>query len=470
MKTFRINSTLGLLLGCALTASTGLAPAGNIAQRAKPAPAGPVRFAVISDPHLYEARLGTSGSAFENYLRGGDPKLVKESEAILEAAFASIIEQQVRFLIIPGDLTKDGELVSHVLMAQHLQKLEKNGVQVFVVPGNHDINNPGAVAYLGDSTRPVANTSPETFRALYQQFGYGEAIARDPGSLSYVAEPVPGLWLLAVDTCKYRENLEAGSAIIGGRISDRTMAWIEARLGEARARGKQVIAFMHHGVNAHFVPEPLIFPDYLLDDWPMASAQLAAAGLQVVFTGHYHAQDAAYPVDEQYQPQFTLCDVETGSLAQYPCAFRIVDIEGGFLNIRSERVTEINADTGGLPFPEYAETFLRTYIAPQVSLELVALLQFSPEEADALAPIVIDALVDNYAGDEALAPETWETIIELSSSLDPRRQQLSLLLAGIWSDLWPADNELVVPFASTDNSAGRPGDPATPPPPVEFGP
>lgn len=466
MKTFGTIAKLELLLACTLAANTW-ALAGTAPRKTETAPPEPVRFAVISDPHLYNARLGTSGGAYETYLLG-DPKLIKESEALLEAALARITEEGVQFLIIAGDLTKDGELVDHVLMAQHLQKLEQNGVQVFVVPGNHDINNPLAVTYVGDSTRAVPNTSPQTFRAIYERFGYGQAISRDSASLSYVAEPVPGLWLLAVDSCKYQDNLALGTPVVSGRISAETMAWILTALQDAQAKGKQVIAFMHHGVNQHFLPEPILFPDYLLDDWPIMSAELAAAGLKVVFTGHYHSQDAAYPINEFFQPQVTLCDVETGSLAQYPCAFRIVTLEGTTLNIHSERLTEIDADTGGLPFQQYADAFLRTHMAPQVIQELVGIFAFSEQEAIDLSPLVIDSLVANYAGDEAPSLETMASIQSLMLSLDPRRQQLGMLLAGIWTDLWPADNDLVVPFASSEDSAGRPGEPATPPPPVDF--
>ena len=385
MKTFSTISTCSLLLAFVLAANTWPALAGSTTKTAPAALDGPRRFAVIADPHLYKASLGTCGSAYENHLLG-DPRLTKESEAILESALARMAEEGVQFLIIPGDLTNDGELVNHVLMAQHLQKLEQAGIQVFVVPGNHDINNPFAVAYEGDTTRPVPNTSPETFRAIYQQFGYGEAIAHDATSLSYVAEPSPGLWLLAIDSCKYQDNLELGTPVIGGRLSAETMAWILATLQEAQAKGKQVIAFMHHGVNSHFLPQAMLFPDYLLDDWPVVSAQLAAAGLKVVFTGHYHSQDAAYPLDEQLQPQLTLCDVATGSLAQYSCAFRIVTVDGTMLKIQSQRVTQINADTAGLPFQQFADAFLRTHIAPQVAQELMALLYLTEEEATALAP------------------------------------------------------------------------------------
>src|SRR5215831_10669236 len=172
MKTRIAQATLACLWVCNTWAALGgPVPNGTNLQRT-----GPVRFAVISVPHLYNTRLGTSGLAWQETLYR-DPKLLKESEPILQSALESIVQQNVQFLIITGDLTKDGELVDHVLMAQYLAKLEQHGIQVFVVPGNHDINNPYAVTYIGDGTRRVPNVSRETFRALYQRFGYGQALA-----------------------------------------------------------------------------------------------------------------------------------------------------------------------------------------------------------------------------------------------------------------------------------------------------
>jgi 3',5'-cyclic AMP phosphodiesterase CpdA len=444
MKKGRFTLRTALLLTGIVAAGAWCALAG----------AGPVRFAVISDPHLCNARLLTSGSALEAYLNQ-DPKLLKQSEAILESALASILEANVQFLIICGDLTKDGEVVDHVLMAQHLAKLEQRGVQVFVVPGNHDINNPDAVRYLGSSTRPVAHVSPNGFRALYQRFGYGQAIARDTTSLSYLAEPVPGLWLLAIDSCKYHDNFQLGTPVVSGRISAQTMSWILDRLQAAQAAGKQVIAFMHHGVNEHFVPEPILFPDYLVDDWPEVSAQLAAAGLKAIFTGHYHSQDAAYPLDANGNSLGSLCDVETGCLIQYPCPFGIVTIEGQTLVIHSERVTQIHADTEGLPFHQFAEQFLRAHMAGQVIQQLEVLFGLPESDAEQVAPLIIDALVANYAGDEAPSPETVATIAWLLTQPEPY-QTLGVLLDWLWTDLPPGDNDLVLQ-PGIDNSVGRPG-------------
>jgi len=419
--------------------------AGNrVTQVVKLEQRAPVRFAVLSDLHFYDARLGTTGQAFEDYLNQ-DPKLLKESEAILDAALQTVVGQQVRFVIIPGDLTKDGELVNHVRVAQHLAKLEQSGVKVFVIPGNHDINNSDAVMYLGDSTRPVPNASPATFRAIYQRFGYGEAVARDPNSLSYVAEPVPGLWLLGIDSCKYEESARLGFPVVSGRIKPETMEWIQAQLGQAAARGIEVIGFMHHGVNQHFLGEAQVFPDYLVDDWPTVSAQLAAAGLRTLFTGHYHSQDAAYALDAAGHPVPTLCDIETGSLVMYPCAFRIATLDAeGILTIQSQRVTEINMDTGGLPFEQYAAAFLAARLPALATYQLMSLFQVPQAQAEQVAPLVAQALMANYAGDEMPSPNTQATLNYLLGSPEPMHT-LGMMLWGLWADLPPGDNQLSVP-------------------------
>jgi hypothetical protein len=445
MKTTKSNARIKTLVVCLLAANTWWAQADSRETRKEEQRHEPVRFAVIADPHLYQSRLGTTGQAFEAYV-AQDPKLLAQSEAILEAALEDIIRQHVRFLIIPGDLTKDGELVDHMLMARHLAKLERRGIQVFVIPGNHDINNPDAVAYPGDTTEPVRNVSPEFFRAIYQPFGYGQAIDRDEHSLSYVAEPVHGLWLLGIDSCKYDQNAQLGTPVVSGQIKPETMDWVARKLAEAKTHRKHVIAFMHHGVNQHFLGEAQIFPEFLVDNWPSVSQQLAELGLNTVFTGHYHSQDAAFPLDAAGVPQATLCDVETGSLVMYPCAYRIVSIGiGGTLDIQSERVTEIKADTDGMPFQDYAHTFLAARLPNLVTYQLMSLFRLPQDQAAQVAPLVAEALIANYAGDEAPSAQTQALIGGLVGSSEPLHT-LGLMLGGLWTDLPPKDNQLEWPL------------------------
>jgi hypothetical protein len=433
---------LGVSLAAAKDPPRGLD--GNGGHGHKPAPQ--MQFAVISDIHLYNNHLGTTGVAFESYLNQ-DPKLLRESEAILDAALDSIIQQHVRFVIIPGDLTKDGELVNHLLMAHHLAKLEQHGIQAFVVPGNHDLNNPDAVAFSGDTTRPVPNVSPRVFRAIYERFGYGQAIDRDRSSLSYVAEPVTGLWLIGIDSTDAQQNEQLGYPVVGGKLSPSTLAWVQAKLQQAQASGKKVIAFMHHGVNPDFVSQPILFPDWLVDDWPTANMTLASSGLRVIFTGHYHAQDASYLCDQNLTPLSPLCDVETSSLAAFPCAYRIVTIQNdGNLNIESRRVTAIDADTGGVPFQDYAEADLRARLPALATAQLEYGFGVPHDQAAWLAAnYVTDAIIAGYVGDEMPDIATQGALNGFVGSPEPLHS-LGLLLWGMWTDPPPGDNNLLLPF------------------------
>jgi 3',5'-cyclic AMP phosphodiesterase CpdA len=444
---------------CLLTATVAVAAthatAAPVLQQRRPSPQQDVTFAVISDPHWYDTHLGTSGAAFEAYL-AQDPKLLRESDAILDAALADIVQQHVRFVIIPGDLTKDGELVNHLGMAEHLAKLERRGIQVFVVPGNHDINNHDAVKYCGDTSRPVATVTPQLFKNIYRPFGYGQAIEQDRYSLSYVAEPVRDLWLLAIDSCKYDESKTNEHPVVSGRIRPETMAWIERVMRKANAHGKRVIAFTHHGVNQHFFGESDLFSDFLLDDWASTSIQLAQTGLNVVFTGHYHSTDAAYLVDADKTPLSPLCDVETASLATYPCAYRIatLDPEQQQLQIETRRVTAINFNTGGVPFQQYA---LNAIFAPTVEIatdRIVNMFGVPRAQAAAVAPLVAQGIVANYAGDETPSTDTQTMIGSLIANPNEPYHSLGLILAGLWFDLPPggdgvsSDSELTLPLGS----------------------
>ena len=73
-------------------------------------------FVVLSDPHFFDPTLGTSGAAFLDYL-DKDRKLLAESEELLDAAIKAIEPIHAEFVIISGDLTKDGEKHNHQKLA-----------------------------------------------------------------------------------------------------------------------------------------------------------------------------------------------------------------------------------------------------------------------------------------------------------------------------------------------------------------
>ncbi|MGH7869157.1 MAG: hypothetical protein ACREP9_16360, partial [Candidatus Dormibacteraceae bacterium] len=130
-----------------------------------------------------------------------------------------------------------------------------------------------------------------------------------------------------------------------------------------------------------------------------------------------------------------------------PCAFRTVTLDNSVLYIESQRVTEINADTGGVPFQQYAEDFLRERLPIQVTAQLMARFQLPQAQAASVAPYVVDALVANYAGDEIITPQVQGTIDYFEGNPEPMHT-LGTMLWGIWTDLAPGDSQLAVPLAN----------------------
>ena len=399
--------------------------------------AAATRFAVLSDTHLYDPSLGTTGAAFEAYL-AQDRKMLRESEAILDSAIAKLLLQRPDFVIISGDLTKDGERKCHKMMARKLAFLRSAGIKVYVCPGNHDVNNPQAYAYAGDTTTPVPRVSPAQFASIYANYGYNQAIDRDSASLSYLAEPVKGLWLLAIDSCKYEDNLTNGYPETGGAIRSETLTWILQKLEDAQTRGKTVIAFMHHGVTEHYTGQSVSFPDYIIDNRASVSKTLADAGLRLVFTGHFHAQDITETVRTDGGP--TLVDAETGSLVTYPVPIRTCSLVFGTqATLNTQYITKIDYNTHGTPFPEYARNYLYQGLLNISTYTLIHDYHLSEAVAAVFAPCITNAMVAHYAGDETPSDEAKALAFTLTQSSISTMVFLGQYLGGLWTDLSPAD-------------------------------
>jgi 3',5'-cyclic AMP phosphodiesterase CpdA len=397
-------------------------------------------FAVLSDVHLHDdAALGASGPYFEAYLMQ-DRKMIAQSQEILDSALADLAAAPLDFVLISGDLTKDGERKNHELMANKLAALQRQhrDLRIFVIPGNHDIYNPGAVSYLTSPPTPVDQVSPADFKRIYAAYGYGDALSQDPASLSYLAEPRPGIWLLAIDSCDYADNHALGVSVTSGRLLPATQAWILARLQEAARRHKTVIAMMHHGVIEHFLGESLSFPEYLLTGYVAAGKALADAGLRLVFTGHFHANDA---VVADYGTS-RLYDVETGSLVTSPSPYRLVhlDVPTATYDITTRHVTSIASHPSD--FPAWSHQFLDTGMTALTLYQLThAPYGLDAATAAAIAPLVVGGLEAHYAGDEVAPPAVTAAML---GSSDPLTVALGQSIYGLWTDLPPPDNDVSI--------------------------
>jgi 3',5'-cyclic AMP phosphodiesterase CpdA len=398
------------------------------------------RFAVMSDLHYYDTSLGTSGEAFEDVL-GSDRKLLQDTADLLDLAIDDVLASGVDFVLVPGDLTKDGEVVNHEAVSAALARLTEAGVDVYVVPGNHDANNPEAFEFRGAEKIPVPAVSQEEFAGVYRDLGYGDAIMADETSLSYVAEPVEGLWLLALDSTRSEENESGGTEVTAGAFTQAQVGWIEEVLQEARAEGAAVIAMMHHGAVEHWDGQAKLHPEYLVEDYPWVGELLASYGVRVVFTGHYHAQDIARA---DYEDNGFLYDIETGSLATAPCPIRYCVLSGGQLEVRSETI--VDRLKPGTDFGEQARAFVLATIASE-AYDVSRGYNVSEEQSRYIADHVAPAFVAHYEGDEDLSakPPIDNSRLDLWGRFIWSQQRY--VADGLWDDPGTADNDVVLELA-----------------------
>ena len=296
-----------------------------------------LRIAVMSDLHYLSPDMIAGTEDFEHALNS-DRKLLKESSAILYEKFEQVRADKPDILLVSGDLTKDGEQECHAALAKQLQQLQQDipGLKIYVINGNHDIRNYNAKNFNTPDGKavPATRTHPEDFKRIYD-FVYSDptviatftpAAGNEAGGLSYVARPVEGLTIIAMDTCRYsKENTSNGTDEheTSGAISADLEKWVIEQTAAAKARGDLVIGLEHHGLVPHFDVEPTILPMYLVNGYERIAQEYADAGMSVVFTGHMHAVDIAAMTTKAGN---TFYDIETGSALTYPCPIRFVDL------------------------------------------------------------------------------------------------------------------------------------------------
>ena len=396
------------------------------------------RFVVVSDLHVYDTSLGISGKAFEEHL-GEVRKLIVESTEINTAAIERISHEAPDFILVCGDMTKDGEKVNHRLAASYLKEMEQTGASVYVIPGNHDILNPHAFRYSGDETESIESVTPEQFREIYNEFGFKEAIETDLNSLSYVVEPVPGLWVLAMDSCRYREN--EIDPEIDGRFYQSTIDWMQNVLRKSVHRNKAVIVTMHHHLLEHYQSELKYYDNNIVDDYEEISRMLAEYRVRLVFTGHEHAQDISVHRWQTETNELFLYDISTGSMVTYPSPYRVIEISNDQLCvISSTYIDRIESRPTG--FFEYNRETIRMRIEGIAKAKIEG-YHVSEKSAALIAPQAADAFVAHYLGDEKPPAEiinkegiNWWGRVILNAQKD--------LIIGVWNDLEPPDNKLVI--------------------------
>ncbi len=293
-----------------------------------------MRIAVLADLHHYSPALGTTGKAF-SLREGSDQKCLKETGSIIDAAFDRLKKEAVDAVVIAGDISNDGETVSHNEIRDKMLALNES-IPVFLTTATHDWCCDGhARSYKGDEVIPVTDVfTPTDLRETYRVFGDGKIIGEYRTHLdksSYCYELSPTLRLLALED---DQDGECGSG-----YSDDHLQWICEQVQQAKADGAGIFAVQHHLLLENLVP--LVNKSQKICKNEYRAGRLADAGLRLIFVGHSHMQRTSSYTSENGN---TITQVNVGSLCGHPAPINYLDTDGKTAEITVDTLKEFTFD------------------------------------------------------------------------------------------------------------------------------
>ncbi|HSH36973.1 metallophosphoesterase [Schnuerera sp.] len=358
-----------------------------------------ITFFIAADPHHLSKKTYDDGKAFDWFLNSGDGKLLHYTDEIMAAFTLDVKNGNPDILIVPGDLTCNGEKESHLEFAEKLQTIKKLGIHIFVIPGNHDIENPWARNYVGDEMLKIDSITEDEFVEIYEPFGYEDAISRDHYSLSYLAAPAEDVWLLMLDSAKYKRNNVRTSPEMGGEIPAKTFEWIKECSNLAKENNAKIITVMHHSLINH---SEVINENYTIDNSQEVIDLLISCDIQIVLSGHVHLQD----IKSYEEKDKKIYDIATSCLIAYPNQYGILKFtpEEGF-DYETRRIDvyawawENNIKDRNLNnFNKYSKDFFRRRTYDKYYDSLLEISKFSDKEMKAISETVAELNLKYFAG------------------------------------------------------------------------
>ncbi|WP_253790213.1 metallophosphoesterase [Flavobacterium sp. HSC-32F16] len=189
---------------------------------------------------------------------------------------------------------------------------------------------------------------------------YNVALGFEVPDVSYVVEPIDGLWLMAIDGNVYipkktdgdpkdSKSYSEASTGYNNVLSNKKhlIKWVQDISAEAKLRGKTLVAFSHFPMidfndDASAEIKELLGPNkWQLNRVPVEEvAQVFAdAGLKIHFGGHMHINDTGSRTTPKGN---TLVNIQTPSLAAYIPAYKLLTIKkDNLVDIQTITIDEV---------------------------------------------------------------------------------------------------------------------------------
>ncbi|GAB2495831.1 metallophosphoesterase [Algoriphagus taiwanensis] len=335
-------------------------------------------------------------------------RLFNENYFALLSALNDLGKKGIQLVVLPGDFTDDGQPMNVLALSRILDEFaDRYGMRFFLTTGNHDpvspFGNPdGKRDFLGEEGQNQAivsdpalavdsnaAVSPALANWGYfdlikplQSFGFSpnpkdifwthpfmdwdyegysfeftkgksameKRLFTDPKTgfllpdASYLVEPTPGLWLLAIDANVYTysgtpETIDSlawrGSSVgfnLAADNKEHQLKWIRKISEEARKRGKTLVSFSHypladfHEGSSEEMAKLFGEGKFQLVRVPKAeiSSRYVDAGLRIHFAGHMHINDTGKITKGD---STLLINIQVPSLAAYPPAYKTMKLQ-----------------------------------------------------------------------------------------------------------------------------------------------
>lgn len=349
----------------------------------------------ISDLHYLSARLTDYKKSFEDKVEYFDAKSVRYVREIFDCFVQECINTKPDLVVFSGDLTFNGERLSHIDLRDKLMVLRSNKIPVVVIPGNHDIDNEISCSFFGDQDQEVDNVSIDEFVNIYRDFGYGDSsrvISRDKHSLSYLYRLSPGVSLLMLDTNTGKNKKY---------ICNSTYRWIENALISAHKRNERVIGVSHQNILAH---NKMFVSGYKIDNSSKLVDLYNKYNVRLNLSGHMHSQHLA-----EYKNVY---DAAVSCLSLYPNQYSVISIglrgdmsyETMRLDIEKWAQLYSKPDKNLLNFKNYSREFIVRATKNQTD-RVIKNIEIDEEEKYKMMNFMVDTSIAYFSGRMLEHPE-----------------------------------------------------------------